>query len=59
MSIERIYNWALDFIGSIYEILDWLFTNIHIEIFEYELDLAPIYLVVGVTATIGLIRRFL
>ena len=53
--MENLYKWAIDFLNSIGEIYDWLFTPIEI----LDLNLAPAYLVVGAAATIGLIRRIL
>ena len=53
---EKLYYWAIDFISSISIIFDWLFEPIDI---LNLVSIAPIYLVVGSAATIGLLRRII
>lgn len=55
MWFESFWNWSLQFIGGIEVLWNWLFTNIEIG----GLNIAPIFLIVGGTMSVGLVRRLI
>lgn len=55
MWFEAFWDWTLQFIQGIETLWNWLFTDIEIA----GLNIAPIFLIVGGTLSVGLIRRII
>ena len=54
-----MFEWALQFVNGMSYIWNWLITPIDIFNQWFNVDIAPIYLVVGSACIIGLVRRLI
>lgn len=55
--ITQLMEWFITFAKGIGEVWNWLWTPYYFELLD--MDIVPVYLVVGSVAIIGLLRRVL